>query len=46
MEALTHHTGAPTLHWEDNTRFISVVEAKIGTSIVKHIEITICFLQE
>ena len=46
MEALTHHTGAPTLHWEDNTRFISVVEDKMGTSIVKHIEITVYFLRE
>ena len=31
MEALSLHTGAPTLHWEDNTSFNSVVEAKIVT---------------
>ena len=28
MEALALHTVAPTLHWEDNTSCISVVEAK------------------
>ena len=39
------HTGAPTVHWEDNTIFISVVEAKIVTPIVKHIDIPFCFLQ-
>ena len=26
MEVLSLHTGAPTVHWGDNTSFISVVE--------------------
>ena len=46
MEALALHTGAPTVHWEDNTSCIYVVEAKIVTPIVKHIGIIVCFLQE
>ena len=46
MEALALHTGAPTVHWEDDTGCISVVEAKIVTPGVKHIYIPICFLQE
>ena len=46
MEALALHTGAPTIHWEDNTSFISVYEAKIVTPIVKHIDIPVCFLQD
>ena len=46
MEALDLHTGAPTVHWEDNTSFISFVEAKIVNPRVKHIDITVCFLQE
>ena len=46
MEALALHTGAPTVHWEYNTRFISVVEDKIFTTRVKHIDISIWFLQE
>ena len=25
MEALALHTGAPTVHWEDNKNFISVI---------------------
>ena len=29
MEDLALHTGAPTVHWEDNTCFIPFVEAKI-----------------
>ena len=33
-EALALHTGAPKVHWEDNTSCISVVEAKIITPIV------------
>ena len=45
MEALALHTGAPTVHWEDNTCCISVVEAKIVTTRVKHIFIHVCFLQ-
>ena len=46
MEALALHTGAPTLHWEDNTSYNSAVESKIFTPMVKHVEITVCFLQE
>ena len=46
MEALALYTGAPTVHWEDNTSCISVVEAKRVTSIVKHIDITVCLLLE
>ena len=46
MEALALYTGAPTVHWEDNTSCISVVEAKRVTPQVKHIDIPVCFLQE
>ena len=46
MEALALYTGAPTVHWEDNTSFISVVESKRVTPRVKHIDIPVCFLQE
>ena len=31
MVGLAIHTGAPIVHLEDNTSFISVVEAKIFT---------------
>ena len=46
MEALSLQTDAPTVHWEDNTIFIYVVESKIVTPRVKHIEIYVYFLQE
>ena len=46
IESLELHTGAPTIHWEDNRSCISAVEAKIVTTRVKHIDITVCFLQE
>ena len=46
MEALELQTGTSTVHWEENTSFISAVEAKIVTPRVKHIDITVCFLQE
>ena len=46
MKALSLRTGAPTVHWEDNTIFLSVVEAKIVTPVGKYIEINVCFLQE
>ena len=46
MEVLALHTSAPTVHLEDNTSFISVVEAKIVTPIVKHIYIPVCFITE
>ena len=45
IEALALHTGAPKLHWKDNTSCISVVEAKIVTPRVKKIDITVCFIQ-
>ena len=45
MEYLALHAGAPTVHLEENTCCISVVEAKIVTPRVKHIEIPVCFLQ-
>ena len=44
MEALALHTGETTVHWEDNTSCISVVEAKRVTPRVKHIDIPVCFL--
>ena len=46
MEALAIYTGAPTVHWEDNTGCISAVEDKGVKSRVKHIDITVCFIQE
>ena len=46
MEALALHTGAHTVHWEDNKSCISVVKYKIVTHIVKHIDIPVYFLQE
>ena len=46
MEDLALQTGAPTVNWEDNTSFIYVVEAKIGTPRVKKIDIPVYFLQE
>ena len=46
MEALALHTGAPTVHWEDNTIFISVVEYKSVAPRFKHIDIYVFFLQE
>ena len=46
LEALALYTGAPTVHWEDNTSCISIVEAKIVTTRVKYIDIPVCFLQE
>ena len=46
MEALSLHIDAPTVYWEDNTSFISVVEDKIVSPIFKHVYIPVCFLQE
>ena len=46
MEAYSLHTGAITLHWEDITSFISIVEAKRVTTRAKNIEINVYFLQE
>ena len=44
-EALALHTGAPTVNWDDKTSFISVVDDKIVTPRVKHIDIPVCFLK-
>ena len=41
MEALALYTGAPTVHWEDNIIFISVVKDKRVTTRVKHIDIPV-----
>ena len=41
MGVLVIHTVAPTVHLEDNTSCISVVEYKIVTPRVKHIEIIV-----
>ena len=38
MEELALHTGAPTVHWEYNTSFISIFEAKRVTPGLKHME--------
>ena len=46
MEDLAIYTGVPTVHWEDNTSCISVVEAKRVTPRAKQIDIPVCFLQE
>ena len=46
LEALSLYTGEPTLHLEDNTSCISVVEGKIVTPRVKHIDITVYFILE
>ena len=46
IEDLELQTGTPTVHWEDNTSCISVVEDKIVTPRVKNIDISVCFLQE
>ena len=40
-EAQELHIGAPTVHWEDNTSCISVVEAKIVTPRVQKIDIPV-----
>ena len=45
MEASALHTGAPTVHWEDNTSCIAVVEAKKVSPRVKHIDIPVYFLK-
>ena len=46
MEVVSTQTVEPTVHWEYNTSCISVVEAKIVTPRVKHIDIIVYFLQE
>ena len=46
MEDLALYTGAPTVHREDNTSCIYVIEAKRVTPRVKHIDIPVFFIQE
>ena len=46
LEVLALHTGAPTVHWEYNIIFISVVGFKRVTPIFKQIDIPVCFLQD
>ena len=46
MKFLALRTGSPTVNWEDNTSHISFVESKIVTPRFKHIDITVCFLQD
>ena len=41
MEALAIHTGAPTVYWEENISFISVVKATGVNPRVKQINIPI-----
>ena len=41
MEALEIHTGALTVHWKYNTSLIYIFEAKIVTTIVKHIDVPV-----
>ena len=45
MEALTLHTGAHTVKLEDNFIIISAVRYKRVSPRVKHIGISVCFLQ-
>ena len=44
MESISLRTEVPTVYWEDNKMYISVVEAKIVTIIFQDINITVCFL--
>ena len=46
MEALALHTGAPIVHREDNTSYISVFEAMRVITMVKHIGVLVCFIQD
>ena len=41
MESLALHTDAPTVYWEDNTCFISDIEAERVTPRVKHVSILV-----
>ena len=43
MEVLALHTGAPTVHWEDNEICIYVFESKIVNPIVRQIDIPVFF---
>ena len=46
MEALTIYNGSPTVHWQDKISCIYVVGYKIVNPRVKHMYITVYFLQE
>ena len=46
MEYLALQRGEPTVHREDTTSCIYVVEAKIVIPSAKHIDIPVYFLQE
>ena len=46
MEALELDTGSPTVHWEYTKSCIYFVYSKRVTPKIKHIDITVCFLQE
>ena len=46
MEALALHSVSPTEHWEGNISCIYLVEAKIVTPSVKHVDVPVLFLQE
>ena len=46
IESLAIHTGSPTVNWEENTSYISVVEDKIVTPRVKHLDIHIYFYKK
>ena len=41
MKALSLHIGSPTVHWEDNTSFISMVDVKLVTPRFKCIDIPV-----
>ena len=46
MEALSLHTGAQTVNWEDNASCIYVVEFKIVTPRDNNVDIHVYFLLE
>ena len=46
VEAVSLHTGARALYWEENKSCMSIFVAKIVTPRVKHIEIHVCLIQE
>ena len=46
MEALAFHTSAPTVHWEYNPSWISIVKVKRVIPRVKHIAIPVCLYKK
>ena len=46
MESLSIQTHATTVHWEENTIYVYVVESKIVTNRVKHTGANECLIQE